>query len=454
MINPAEIAPRMREVLNSLSDDARKAALKRCKELDLDPNKGEIPLEESLINLDFGSKTLADSIEKGKIILVPLSLQRALLAKIEAVAETLARLNSGSDEVVNLVTAIEDFNASVWSYGLHNLSGEVLGYQAKMNQLKNEETLIHQLRDQLEAGVILKGELENLLAAMKGANAEIELSSAAAKEASAKAGEKLQEITSVSQNATALASTTQQNETTSTQQVSIAKASAAEVQAIESKIKEFYAEIDGYKKKIDETSDEARTNVVTNRKETSDLVAKLNELENQIKDKIEKATGFSLFHSFQTRQGNIQWAKRFWGIALAVVVAISLSLTAYIAHSTTDFNIGFYLKLSMSLPLIYAISFCTIQYSRERRLEEEYAFKSAISISLDPYQSLVSRLVDKTQPEELKKFTAFVLDAIQKVFTSPTEKIFQAKEKNGPLSEKSIKKLAEIVGNLARAVKP
>jgi hypothetical protein len=66
--------------------------------------------------------------------------------------------------------------------------------------------------------------------------------------------------------------------------------------------------------------------------------------------------------------------------------------------------VAFYLKLSLSLPLIYAITFCTVQYSRERKLEEEYAFKSNISVSLDPYRELVEKLVDKQQPQDREKF--------------------------------------------------
>ena len=64
-----------------------------------------------------------------------------------------------------------------------------------------------------------------------------------------------------------------------------------------------------------------------------------------------------------------------------------------------------------------------MQYARERRLEEEYAFKSNISISLDPYQKLVAGLVDKAKPEELAKYTAFVIDSANRVFTSPSENL-------------------------------
>jgi len=183
------------------------------------------------------------------------------------------------------------------------------------------------------------------------------------------------------------------------------------------------------------------------------LLEKLRELEEQIKVQIEKATGFSLFHSFQTRQGNITFGRRFWAAMLAFVVALSISLTAYIAHTTSLFDIGFYLKLSMSIPLIYALSFCTIQYSRERRLEEEYAFKSAISISLDPYQTLVSRIMKIDDAEERKRFIEFILDSIQRVFTSPMDKIYEPPDKMKGI-EKSLKKFAEIASTFAKAAKP
>jgi len=99
------------------------------------------------------------------------------------------------------------------------------------------------------------------------------------------------------------------------------------------------------------------------------------------------------------------------------------------------------------------ISFCTVQYARERKLEEEYAFKSAISISLDPYQELVSKLIKADQPGEQEKFTAFILGAISNVFTSPTDKIFEPKEKEKLKLEKSLKYVAEIIGSAAKATK-
>jgi hypothetical protein len=303
-------------------------------------------------------------------------------------------------------------------------------------------------------GLKLKSDLQALLDETKAAQETVKAASAQTTTAAEKATTTLQEIVTVSQSASAHAATTEQNETTSTKQVSIAKTSTADIQALELKIKEFYAQIDQYREKIDTTSTDAQKAVEGNTLQTKSLIGTLDQLEARIKDQIEKATGYSLFHSFQTRQESLAKAKYVWGVVLAILVAFSMGLSAYVIQSTTDFSVAFYLKLSMSIPLIYAISFCTIQYSRERKLEEEYAFKSAISISLDPYQTLVNRIINQDKPAEREKFTDFIVDSIKKVFTSPTDKIFEPKERNKGVNEKSLKQVAEIVGSVTKAMKP
>ena len=65
-----------------------------------------------------------------------------------------------------------------------------------------------------------------------------------------------------------------------------------------------------------------------------------------------------------------------------MLVAIVVGLTYVIARDAAQGDLhsaAFWIKLSMNIPLGFLISFCTIQYNRERRLEEEYAFKASIS---------------------------------------------------------------------------
>ena len=96
-----------------------------------------------------------------------------------------------------------------------------------------------------------------------------------------------------------------------------------------------------------------------------------------------------------------------------------------------EYNAGFFLKLSISLPIIYTIAFCNLQYSRDRALEEEYAFKSNISISLASYERLVRRVLDTDKPQEVSKYTAFLIGYVNQVFTPPTaHKTAECEEKS------------------------
>ena len=79
--------------------------------------------------------------------------------------------------------------------------------------------------------------------------------------------------------------------------------------------------------------------------------------------------------------------------------------------------------------------------------------KSSISISLEPYQKLVEKMVDKSNPEDVAKYTAFIIQSVNRVFTSPTERIFDDLPKDRNSSEKVIKAAGDLIDSVAKAVK-
>ena len=442
---------KMWEILTTLTEESQQAALLKCAELGLDTNRGFVSLDESFINLNEIRTTLIDAIEKKKLIQLPITVQKLLIANLEAISRYQVGLITGTDEVVNLANSIEQLNTAIWQYGLHNLSDEVLGYQTKLNQLKNLELEAKDLKRTLDAGIKSKVALEALLGDITVQGEEAKKVAIAATTASNSANDELGKILDAGQKAAALLTVIQQNEISATQQLAIANASVAGIAAHEQKITEFFGRINEYRTAIDTVEDEAKKSVKTNKEETNTLVSKLVALEGQIKEQLQKATGVSLFHSFGTRQEALSKSKKMWLWIIAGLVVASIVLTIYVLKTTTDMNIEFFLKLSMSLPLIFAFAFCSVQYSRERKLEEEYAFKSNISISLVPYQELVEKLVTNNQPGEREKYTAFIIDSITKVFTSPTEKIFHPEDKQKTSSD-SIKQVTSLVETIGKAL--
>lgn len=451
---------KMWEILTTFTEASQRAALDQCAEKGFDTTRGVVSLDESFINLNSAKLILADAIEKRKLIQLPITVQKLLLGHLEAISRALTNLTNGTDEVENLASAIEQLNTAIWQYGLHGLSDELLGYATKMNQLKEQEVTIAQLSRDLEAALEEKAQLEALIVSATETVAKSASLLTETDTTKKKVDENLSSTTQASQMSSALLTTLQQNETTSTQLLASSKASNAEVLALEPKIKEFYGQIDDYRKKITATTEGAEKAIKTNKDATDELVKHLGILEDQIRVQIQKATGFSLFHSFQTRQLELAKSKNFWIWALGFLVLASLGVSIFVIWSTTVFDVAFYLKLSMSLPLIYAITFCTVQYGRERKLEEEYAFKSNISISLVPYKELVENLVKDEQEGERQKFTAFIIDAITKVYTSPTDKVFDPDHKHktsggDPLKhlEKALKAVVEPIKPLIEALK-
>lgn len=445
---------RMWEILTTLTEESRTAALAKCAELNFDTARGGVALDESYINLNAAVVILKDAIQQRKLIQLPITIQTTLVAILESIAKHQTSLIAGSDEVVNLSTAIEKLNTTIWQYGLHNLSNEVLGYQEKLNQLKALEIDSARINNQIKDGLKLKEELEKL---NKDAQAHLVLivqSLSDAKKVGTEIDQALVASTDASQRVSALLAAVEQNESTSAQKLATSVKNDAEISALEKKTSEFFAQINEYRTKIDATTENAAATVVSNSSQTNELISKLRELEEQIKKQIQKATGFSLFHSFQTRQESINKSKNFWVKVLAGLLIATAALTIYLVQTVATIDTAFFLKLSLSIPLIFAISFSTVQYSRERRLEEEYAFKSNISISLVPYQELVEKLVAIDNPEERQRYATFIMDSIAKVFTSPTEEIFREKHKGKGLGDvKTVKQITDLIEALSKGLR-
>ena len=84
-------------------------------------------------------------------------------------------------------------------------------------------------------------------------------------------------------------------------------------------------------------------------------------LEDIIREKIRLATNYQLFNAFNTRQLAIAVEKDFWRNALFIVVGCSfllaVALIFYLFFANPTYNAAFFLKLSISIPIVYAIHF-------------------------------------------------------------------------------------------------
>jgi chromosome segregation ATPase len=551
-------------ISTTLTEEAVAAALKKCKDAGFDQNRGLVPLQESFINLLSARGILEDAIEKQKLVQLPITVQKELLSNLQTISRSLQGLSDGTDEVVNLANSIELLNTSIWKFGLHNLSDEVLGHQKKLNQIKSQEV-------QLSKAIAELATAQQAAAKAVSAASEVEQKKTEAlaaleqvKQSNASSAALAEQIKETGGKISAVYSTIQQQEKQSGELASSIKTANNELTAIDASIRKFYGEVEEHRRKISQTGEDAAslirtseaavkklvdgatdnigaaveslhetersvtdklTNEInskaletkealaklssetqaanvnfqaevgtkltakleqvgaassklhtdaqskleeletklnqrssetigTNQKKTDVLIDELAKLKDQIREQIQQATGFQLFGAFQSRQNEIAKSKNRWVWAIAALVVISAGVTIWIAHEAQYYSVNsfaFWVKLSLTVPLGFALTFCTVQYSRERRLEEEYAFKSSISVSLNPYRELIQSVVEKGGAD-LSKYTDFMIDSVRNVFTPPTDKVFDHEKKSG-LTEKTLKQTAEIIGSAVKAAK-
>jgi len=214
----------------------------------------------------------------------------------------------------------------------------------------------------------------------------------------------------------------------------------------------FYGEIETHRLQMTETGKAAQSHLgelresseksVADLRERTEQVVKTNEsLIGQINDHLLKAIGVSLFTALDKRRRHVSIASWVWGGILLLSVCgmiwyavwfvehfAELAKLAELAKSDVPLALV-YARLVIVAPLAFLIVFATKQYGRERRAEAEYGFKSAISVSLEPYRDLIARMKKDGQD------TAFVERLILEIFDNPANRLYAApattKEKEG-----------------------
>lgn len=205
-----------------------------------------------------------------------------------------------------------------------------------------------------------------------------------------------------------------------------------------STITTFYGEIETHQLQMTEAGKAAQAHLaelstkteqsVTDIRERTEKVVKTNEeLVEQINDHLRKAIGASLFSAFDRRRRSISIASWVWaGLLLASVVATIVFAFWFVGHiadmagkDASDHQWPLvYARLVIVAPLAFLVAFSAKRYSSERRAEEEWAFKSAISISLDSYRELIARMKDGEQD------TKFVESLVSEVFDNPSKRLY------------------------------
>lgn len=203
-----------------------------------------------------------------------------------------------------------------------------------------------------------------------------------------------------------------------------------EISAAKDSVDTIFSDVEDTQTQVNEAGEDIEQLVADAQtsKETFDLHSqnlleietKISKFETSIVDQLGRAGAGALAKSFDTRQGEIEkelshWRKMLYG-STAMLVALSIAFFVYSFH-VNEWSLGLFLKLSISLPLIYVVWFSSKQYSKERFILERYAFKVAQAKSLDAFSKTVKEM-DSTDKGQ-SRAQEFAISSIEKIYVAP-----------------------------------
>lgn len=206
-------------------------------------------------------------------------------------------------------------------------------------------------------------------------------------------------------------------------------------------IKQFYGEIEKHKTLMLDVKKDASSNInslqegadktVASFTKRSEEIVKANEdLIEQIKQSLQKAVGVSLFTAFDNRRTSLAVGTMWWIRILIGATLGAIWFAWWFVSNLHEIQTPLLLaRLTIAVPITFLIVFSAKQYASERRAEEEYAFKSAISVSLESYRDLLERM----RKDEMD--TDFAHTLILEIFDNPVRRLYA--ERNNHKIEKA-----------------
>ena len=421
------------------------------------PERNEFTYEELLNDLPDIIDILKQNIEDGNFDTLPYNTRNSIYQSMNAINDSISNIYNNSQQFATVQDHTQSLMGQIRINRLDFEARNIPRYKEKISEYRelisiltnaksiiedvaNNEEYISELKDESEKAVEKINKLLNEASEERSAIAQhLDISK-----------ETLNQIN-------ALLETIKENKENTIRILEEANNSNRSIEDIKNDIIKYHQHIEETEKKLDEIISKAKQDILEYTQKTDEIIQRNEEQTNEIDRQLEKAVGVSLFSTFEERKKQLSKTSNLWLllIILSVGVTVWLSMniitdflnnvhqytqltkigwsadtnTSMLVKPIAKLNIDWMwvlLKLTMLLPLVYLISFATSRYSKERRLVEEYAFKSTISLALKPYSDLVQKIENDGTDS---KYRDFLIDSIKSIFVVPTDKAFGTNNK-------------------------
>lgn len=218
-----------------------------------------------------------------------------------------------------------------------------------------------------------------------------------------------------------------------------------EVDSQKSAITEAITEANAYKEEIDKQKAVNKSLTERLQKLSEDIGSLKKEAENQLGSISAKV----LSNSFDNVAIKLEKSVFSWkiSVAISIVVLFCVTLAVIIWELWTGgtisiTNSGFLLKATLTSPFIFLVGFTVRQYSREKKLFDEYTFKSAVALSFEAFRKLIKE--EDSQVTDHRQIVNFIIKTVSSIYSTPID----SSEKNEELED-----ISSNLDNIAKASK-
>lgn len=320
---------------------------------------------------------------------------------VEADANTIATNKQRSDEVLAALNT-----------GKATVDAEMKAIDARHKEVDQAASSIVKAA---ETGVARLSEIETLKGSTEAAHKNVTEFAKAASEEASKAAAAQKEAKGSSDDAAALTSTIAEHHKTTSEHVVKTEGLLKQVQVGAENVKTVLEHLS--------KSDEIAT---AHEKRVGDLTHELQKLVDKVEGLLPGATSAGLASSFNKQRSRFQGPQRQWLIMFVICIAVLfllalpsfLSAVGWASHpidqSWTSAWRNLILRLPIMAPVVWLAIYAGRNYMMSLRMEEDYAYKEAISTAFEGYKREMEKITggENQNPTPLTILCTNILKAI------------------------------------------
>ncbi len=277
-------------------------------------------------------------------------------------------------------------------------------------------------------------ELDNFIKQKQSQLSEIESLLTAARQHASEINELNSKSATLAEKISTLSETSSEKEESISELLAIINKQQAESKKLTASIK---STLDEYTEMLSKLNTDYETSLDTVRSKTEYF----EERNNYLNALIGREVGASLFETFKQRKTELAPSVNFWKWTVPVMTVATIAWIFFLFGNGNISDITLEvigINTLKTIPAVFLLLFSISQYSKERHYQEEYAFKSAVALTVNAY---ADQLKDAANKDKL------IMDSVGEIYKTPIDTP-KHKDKESKAAFETAKGLADVAKGL------